>query len=161
LTNFWTLNITDDRIPFTGIIETTTYIDPKYVGGHHLIYLPKYTAPDSEWQEMSDNEIREIWLQHLETMFPHFERGWIRYFPVNRARYVEPLHGLNSSHLIPSVKTPVENLYLATTAQIYPALTNGESVSRHARGATQTILQDFRASIPSRMTGNGSLVSEH
>ena len=28
--------------------------------------------------------------------------------------------------------TPVEGLYLATTAQIYPALTNGESVTRHA-----------------------------
>jgi hypothetical protein len=31
-------------------------------------------------------------------------------------------------------------LYLATTAQIYPALTNGESVSRHAREAAGLIL---------------------
>jgi protoporphyrinogen oxidase len=39
LSGFWTLNITDERIPFTGVIETTSYIDPKYVGGHFLVYL--------------------------------------------------------------------------------------------------------------------------
>ena len=149
LTDFWTLNITDDRIPFTGVIETTTYIDPQYVGGHHLVYLPKYTAPGSRWQQMSDEEIREIWLQNLETMFPHFDQRWIRHFLVHRERYVEPLHGLNSTHLIPKVKTPVENLYLATTAQIYPALTNSESVSRHARQAAQVILEEALAPVPS------------
>lgn len=150
LTGFWTLNITDDRVPFTGIIETTTYIDPELVGGHHLVYLPKYTLPGSPWQEKSDKEIREIWLQHLETMFPHFDRRWIRYFLVHRERYVEPLHPLNSTHLIPQVRTPVENLYLATTAQIYPALTNVESVTRHARQVARVILAgDQRADYPS------------
>jgi protoporphyrinogen oxidase len=148
LTGFWTLNITDERIPFTGIIETTAYIDPQHVGGHHLIYLPKYTAPGSRWQEMTDEEIREVWLQHLTTMFPHFDRRWIRYFLVHRERYVEPLHRLRSAHLIPEVKTPVEGLYLATTAQIYPALTNGESVSRHARQAAQIILEESPAAAP-------------
>jgi protoporphyrinogen oxidase len=140
LTGYWTLNITDDRIPFTGIIETTTYIDPQYVGGHHLAYLPKYTAPGSHWQQMTDDEIREVWLQHLEAMFPGFDRSWIQYFLVHRERYVEPLHGLNQTDLIPAIQTPIEDLYLATTAQIYPALTNGESVSRHALAATETIL---------------------
>mgnify|MGYP000021928383 CR=1 FL=1 len=141
LTGFWTLNITDDRVPFTGVIETTTYIDPQFVGGHHLVYLPKYTLPGSPWQKKSDEEIREIWLQHLESMFPHFNRNWVRDFRVHRELYVEPLHGLNSTHLIPGVKTPVENLYLATTAQIYPALTNSESVTRHARWVARQIME--------------------
>jgi len=147
LTGYWTLNITDDRIPFTGVIETTAYIDPQYVGGHHLVYLPKYTAPGSEWQQKPDDEIREIWLHNLETMFPNFDRAWVRYFLVHRERFVEPLHRLNATHLIPSVKTPIENLFLATTAQIYPALTNGESVSRHARAAAQVVLD--RERVPS------------
>ena len=142
LTGYWTLNITDDMIPFTGVIETTTYIDPKYVGGHHLVYLPKYTAPGSPWQKMSDDEIREIWLQNIEKMFPDFDRSWIQYFLVHRERYVEPLHRVNQTHLIPDMKTPIENLYLATTAQIYPALTNGESVSKYARQAAELIVSD-------------------
>jgi protoporphyrinogen oxidase len=145
LTGYWTLNITDDRIPFTGVIETTSYIDPQYVGGHHLVYLPKYTVPGSRWQQMTDEEIRAVWLDHLETMFPQFDRGWIRHFLVHRERYVEPLHPLNGTHLIPEVRTPIDDLYLATTAQIYPALTNVESVSRHARRAAEAILRHPQA----------------
>jgi protoporphyrinogen oxidase len=145
LTGFWTLNITDDRIPFTGIIETTSYIDPQYAGGHHLVYLPKYTAPGSPWQQKSDDEIRQIWLENLQKMFPDFKRDWVRYFLVHRERYVEPLHGLNGLHLIPDIKTPIKNLYLATTAQIYPALTNGESVTRHAQQAASVLLENSPA----------------
>lgn len=141
LSGYWTLYITDEAIPFTGVIETTTYIDPADVGGHHLVYLPKYTAPDSEWQKKSDAEIQEIWLRNLEGMFPGFERRWIRHFLIQRERYVEPLHRLNRTADIPPVETPVSGLYLASTAQIYPALTNGESVSRHARQAAGMILE--------------------
>lgn len=67
----------------------------------------------------------------------------MRYFLVHRERYVEPLHGLHQSHLIPQVRTPVQNLYLATTAQIYPALTNGESVVRHATATAETIVKEL------------------
>ncbi len=147
LTGYWTLNITDERFPFTGVIETTAYIDPSYVGGHHLVYLPKYTPRDSPWQRKSDDEIREIWLANLEAMFPQFDRKWIRYFVVQRAAYVEPLHPLSSSHLIPSIETPVPGLFLATTAQIYPALTNGESVTRMAQQVARAVL-DARAKVP-------------
>lgn len=146
LTGYWTLNITDDRVPFTGIIETTTFIDPSYVGGHHLVYLPKYTAPGSHWQNKSDEEIKAIWLESLTMMFPDFDPQSVRYFMVHRERYVEPLHELNSTDLIPTVQTPVDRLFLVTTAQIYPALTNGESVSRHGHEAANTILACMAAS---------------
>ena len=142
LTGNWTLNITDDRFPFTGVIETTAFIDPKYVGGYHLVYLPKYTAPGSPWQQKTDEEIKAIWLENLRAMFPDFDTKSIRYFLTHRERYVEPLHGLNETDSVPAVKTPIENLYLSTTSQIYPALTNGESVSRHARESAEIILQE-------------------
>jgi protoporphyrinogen oxidase len=140
LSGYWTLNITDDSIPFTGIIETTSYIDPEYVGGHHLVYLPKYTSPDSPLLQMSDEEIKGLWLRHLQSMFPGFNPDWIRYFLVNRERYVEPLHGLNQTHNIPSRTTPIINFYSATSAQIYPSLTNGESIVRFARETTNIIV---------------------
>lgn len=140
LTGYWTLNITDARVPFTGVIETTSYIDPQYVGGYHLVYLPKYTTPGSDLQKASDEEVRAIWMENLQKMLPDFDPASVRYFLVHREKYVEPLHGLNESHLIPEISTPIGHLYLATTAQIYPALTNGESVCRHAAEAAQQIL---------------------
>lgn len=142
LTGYWTLNITDERIPFTGIIETTSYIDTQYTGGNHLVYLPKYTFADSDWFKMSDEDVRETWLSYLEKMFPEFKREWIRHFIVQRARLVEPLHPVNCTDQIPAIQTPVRGLYLANTEQIYPALTNGESVTAHARQATEAILQN-------------------
>lgn len=148
LTGYWTLNITDESIPFTGVIETTSYIDPKYVGGHHLVYLPKYTQPDSPWFKMSDDEVREVWLQNLEKMFPQFRREWIKHMLVHRERLVEPIHPLNGLHLIPAIETPVKNLYLVNAAQIYPELTNGESVTRHAREASQVVLANRREQLP-------------
>jgi protoporphyrinogen oxidase len=139
LTGYWTLNLTDEELPFTGIIETTSYIDPQYVGGHYLVYLPKYTSPNSPFQEMADKEIKERWLVHLESMMPEFDRGWIRYFSVQRERFVEPLHPLNGTHLIPQIQTPLENLYLATNSQIYPALTNVESICKKAKEVSELI----------------------
>jgi hypothetical protein len=66
-------------------------------------------------------------------MIPEFDESWIQHFLVHRERYVEPLHVLNGTHLIPPIQTPLENLFLTTTAQIYPALTNAESIFGYAR----------------------------
>jgi hypothetical protein len=38
------------------------------------------------------------------------------------------------------VQSPVDGLYVATTAQIYPSLTNGESIVRHARHVADVLL---------------------
>jgi protoporphyrinogen oxidase len=140
LSNYWTLYITEEDIPFTGVIETTTYIDPACVGGYHLVYLPKYTAPSSDWQNRADDEIQEIWLANLERMFPQFDRHWIRYFLIHRERYVEPLHNLNRTDDIPQITTPINNLYLANTSQIYPALTNAESISRFSEQVVSVVM---------------------
>lgn len=156
LTGYWTLNIVDTRFPFTGVIETTAYIDPKDVGGHYLVYLPKYTAPDSDWQTRSDEEIKQIWMENLQVMFPGFTPDCVRYLLVQRERFVEPLHGLRETHLIPSITTPVKGLYLATTAQIYPALTNSESLTKHARKIIQAIEEAESGKIKSAKGTNPS-----
>jgi protoporphyrinogen oxidase len=139
LSGTWTVNIADPSIPFTGVIETTSYIDPVFVGGHHLVYLPKYTAPGSRWLSASDEEVRTVWLGALHRMFPAFDDRWVRYFLVHRERYVEPLRRVASSGMVPGFRTAVRGLHLATTAQIYPQLTNGESVTRHAAAAAQVV----------------------
>jgi hypothetical protein len=75
-------------------------------------------------------------------MFPGFDESWVRCFLIHRELYVEPLHKLNETNSIPEINTPSENLYLATTARIFPTLTNGESVSRHAREASELVLDE-------------------
>jgi protoporphyrinogen oxidase len=142
LTGYWTLNITDPTVPFTGVIETTSYLPPRWVGNRHLIYLPKYLAPGSRYADLSDDALRAEWLFHAQRMFPHLRSEHILHVAVNRAKYVEPLHLLGPGGLrpaLPELCTPVPGLYLANTAQIYPDLTNGESVCRHAECVAERI----------------------
>jgi protoporphyrinogen oxidase len=150
LSDYWVLNIADRAVPFTGIIETTSYIDPQYVGGHHLVYLPKYTAPGSAWLEMPDADIREHVVAALKRIAPDFDPRSVRQLLIHRERYVEPLHRMRGLDPIPAVETPVDGLYLATTAQIYPALTNGESVIRHARAVADVLVARADASAAMR-----------
>jgi protoporphyrinogen oxidase len=138
LTPYYTLNITDPSIPFTGVIETTNLIDPACVGGYHLVYLPKYVSPDSAYARMPDDELRTTFLGYLRRMFPDLRDDDIAAIRIGRERYVEPLHPLGATDLIPPVASEIAGLYLTNTGQIYPQLTNGESVCAFARAtATQ------------------------
>ena len=139
LTNVWTLNIADGEALVTGVIETTSYIDPKFVGGHHLVYVPKYVAPGSPWLTKSDDEIKAAWIAALKRIAPTFSESHIRHVLVHRERFVEPLHGRGAGDAILPLDAPVRGLHITTTSQIYPALTNGESVTRHARDAAEHI----------------------
>jgi protoporphyrinogen oxidase len=139
LSGAWTINIADPSIPMTAVVETTSYIDPKDVGGHHLVYLPKYTAPGSRWLTVGDDEIRATWVAALRRMFPDFSESWIKSFLVNRERYVEPIHRIGAPE-IPGMDNSVGGLHFASTANIYPALSNGEAVTRHALRAVETLV---------------------
>jgi protoporphyrinogen oxidase len=140
LSDFWVTNVADRSVPLTGVIETTSYIDTAYVGGHHLVYAPKYTAPDSTWMKASDEDIRAHWMNALTRMFPTLRSEHVKEFRIHRERFVEPLRDVTQATQIPGVQTPIQHLHLVTTAQIYPALTNGESVTAHARRAAGEIL---------------------
>ena len=142
LTQYSTISICDDTIPFERI-ETTVYTDTRHANPYHLIYLPKFTAPDSPWQDKPDEEITRVWLEHLKIIFPDFKQDWISHSIVNRTPHAEPLHRVNSSHLIPNIRTPIDNLYLVTTDQIYPTPTTGESIIEHAERATEMIVEDI------------------
>lgn len=144
LTGVWTLNVADADALVTGVIETTSFIDPALVGGHHLVYAPKYVHQQSRWLDAPDAEVVDAWRQALARIAPGFARATVRHALVHRERFVEPLHVVNGPGPLP-FDTPVTGLHLVTTAQIYPALTNGESVTRHARDAAAHIAAGARA----------------
>jgi protoporphyrinogen oxidase len=139
---YYVLNITDASIPFTGVVETTNLIDPKHVKGHHLVYLPKYLAPDNEMAQWPDERVKTEWMGHLKRMFPDFDESWITDFIVQRARYVEPIRPLGTSDQIPEMRSGVERLYMGNTTMIYPELGNGEAVTNFSRKLAQAIIED-------------------
>ena len=57
LAGFYVTNITDPGIPFTAVVEMTALVDRAELGGHTLVYLPKYVDPDDPAFGLPDGEI--------------------------------------------------------------------------------------------------------
>jgi len=140
LSDYYFYHIADDDVPFTTVVETTNLIDPQYLKGYHIVYLPKYVEERNPFLNMSDDEIYACFVTYLERMFPAFQEDLIEEKVVLKEKYVEPIHLIGSKNLIPRLVTPVENLYLANTSQIYPELVNCESVVRLAGRVSEAIL---------------------
>ena len=140
LTPYYVLNITDESIPFTAVVETTNLIDPQYINNYHLVYLPKYIEPNSPLATLPDDEVKTTWMKHFKQMFPDFDESMIHDFIVQRARYVEPIRPINTSDQIPEIHTPINNLFMGNTVMIYPDLGNGEAVTRFADKVVSQIM---------------------
>lgn len=149
LTPYYTLNITDERIPFTGVIETTNLIDRRYTNGYHLVYLPKYLTPNNAFAQMDDKTLQASFMKYLRQMFPDLKDEDVAAVRIGRERYVEPLHPLGKTDAIPPISADVPGLYLVNSSQIYPQLTNGEAAVAYAGKAADEIMQ-AQQSIPQR-----------
>lgn len=139
---YYVLNITDESIPFTAVVETTNLIDPQHVKGYHLVYLPKYLAPDNDMANWPDDKVKTEWMRHFKRMFPAFDERDIVEFIVQKARYVEPIRPMGTRDDIPTIKSPVDRLYMGNTVMIYPELGNGEAVTRYAVKVAEQVLAD-------------------
>lgn len=145
LTPYYTLNIADSDIPFTGVIETTNVIDPADVGGNHLVYVPKYVTRNSPFNAKSDDELIGLYHEHLSRMLPSFREAKVRHAFVFRERLVEPLHQIGRPRPVTPMTTPVDGLFVVNNGQIYPELTNCQASVEHAKRALPTILEQRSA----------------
>ena len=115
---YW-LNVNDASFPFVGIIEHTNFED-KDEYGSHIVYLSKYIETSDELFKMSKADFLKFSMKFIKKVFPDFNSKWIIKYDIWKSKYSQPIVVKNYSKLIPSKKTPYENLYLLTMAQIYP-----------------------------------------
>lgn len=119
LAGYYITYITDERVPFTGIIEMTALVDKENFGRNSLIYLPRYLAQEDPFWNRRDEEIQDEFLKALESMYPSFRIGDVLAFKISRARHVLPITTLNySKKLLPPTRTSLENVFVVNSAQI-------------------------------------------
>ena len=119
LADYYVTNITDDWVPFTGIIEMTTLVDTERFGGRSLVYLPRYLAQDDAFWSSSDAEIRELFVSALERMYPHFRREQVLAFQVSRVREVLAVSTLDyTAKRLPALATSLPDVSIVNSAQI-------------------------------------------
>ncbi len=120
LTNVYWLNIADRTIPFVGLIEHTNFIDKSLYGGNHIVYLSNYLGKESELYAMAPDDLWQRYIPGLKSINPAFDESWVKERHYHREDAAQPIIGLDYSNRIPSLKTPIEDLWLANTTQIYP-----------------------------------------
>jgi protoporphyrinogen oxidase len=120
LSDIYWLNIADDDLPFTGVIEHTNFVSPEEYGGKRFVYLSKYLEPDHPYFTMPDDELIDAYVPFLKRINPQFSRSWIERAWVFRERSAQPIIPLHYGQRIPDHRTGLPGLYLANTTQIYP-----------------------------------------
>lgn len=140
LGGYYVTNITDPSVPLTGVIEMGSIVEPQYLGGHYLVYLPRYLLANDERFAESDETVHERCLATLEKMYPHFSRQQVRAIQTARAKYVMALPTLNYSEHLPPVVTSVPGLYVLNSAQITKGNLNVNETIEHVEAQLAEVI---------------------
>jgi protoporphyrinogen oxidase len=108
------------EIPFMGLVEHTNYISPEHYGGDHLVYCGDYLPPDHPYLGYDKERLLAIYLPGLAKINPAFRPDWVRESWFFAERYAQPIPKVHHSRRIPSLKTPIPGLWMATMSQVYP-----------------------------------------
>jgi protoporphyrinogen oxidase len=147
---YYAVNIVEPT-PITSAVETTKVLGTDHTGGNHLVYLPKYCEPSAAEQTEDDESLYERFTDFLAKLSPGFSRDEVVDWTVQRAKLVEPVHQLGTHPRVAPIWPGVKGLALASNAQIYPELLNGESVLRFSEGVAGEVAE--RLGLPGRPAG--------
>lgn len=126
---YYATNIVEPT-PITSAVETSQVVGTEHTDGLHLVYIPKYCDPDAPEQSEDDESVYRRFTDFLAKLSPGFSREEVVDWTVQRAKLVEPVHTIRpgGETRVAPVWPGVEGLALASNAQIYPYLLNGDSV---------------------------------
>ena len=143
LSNMYWLNIADRELPFVGVIEHTNMIDKSIYGDNHIVYVTNYLSQQSDLYQMPQEELLTTYIPHLKKINPDFDRSWIIEDYYHKVDGAQPIIGLNYSQQIPNHRTPIKNLYLANTTQIYPEDRGTNYSVRMGRQVARMVMEDL------------------
>jgi protoporphyrinogen oxidase len=142
---YWT-NVCDPSIGIGAIIEQTNLVPASDYGGRHVTYLGRYfTSAEKDIATTDAAALTNTWIDNLEAAYPKFDRSSITAIHPFKTPYAAPLVTLGYSKRIPDLRAEVGGLYVATTAQIYPADRGMSEGIRLGSDAATAIMADQAA----------------
>lgn len=134
------LNLCDDRLDITGILELTNVVDRQHTAGRSLVYLPRYAVADSRLFERPDAELAAAALRDLATVFPQAGSGWLLHSAVHRAKLIQPIPLANGPALAPPRRLAEGAVYCVSNAQLPTCVLNNNDCVALARDAVAEVL---------------------
>jgi len=115
---YW-LNVTDKKFPFLVIAEHTNFMDKKYYGGQHILYVGNYLPQYHPYLKMTKEELLKEFDPYLKKINPTFNFSLLT-FHLFVGPFAQPVVTTEYPKLIPEMKTPIKNVFLANLDMVYP-----------------------------------------
>jgi protoporphyrinogen oxidase len=116
---YW-LNVNDPGYPFLALVEHTNFLPAADYGGRHLVYLGNYLPMDHPLFAQADAQVLAGFLPALARINPAFDPSWVRESWVFKAPFAQPVVTVGYPRRLPPHQTPLEGVYLANMAHVYP-----------------------------------------
>jgi len=117
--NTYWLNVCDLNSPILAVVEHTNFMDKKHYNHEVLVYVGKYLPREHEFFSMPEDKLFAVYESYLKKINPDFKKELIGY-KVFKAPFAQPIIPINYSKIIPTMETPLPNVFLANIEQVYP-----------------------------------------
>ena len=118
--NTYWLNINDKNFPFVALVQHTNLIDPRFYDGNHILYIGGYYPQNHPYLKMNKENLLKKFSPYLQKINPNCHQLSIINYQLSKSLYAQPIVTPHYQKIIPSFQTPIDNVYLACMAQIYP-----------------------------------------
>lgn len=120
LSPYYWMNISDARLPMSGVIEATNLNPQRGLDGDTVVYIPQYLAHTDPRFATADDELLESYCCALTLINPSFDKSWVKGHWVHRERFAQPVCQVGFSGHVPDIATPVDGLFLTDSYQLNP-----------------------------------------
>jgi len=101
---YW-LNINAHHFPFLSIVEHTNFMDKKFYGNEHLLYIGNYLPRKHSYFRREAIDLLKEFYPYMKTINPKFDKSWVNKIYLFKAPFAQPIMPLNYSQEMPTFQT--------------------------------------------------------
>lgn len=116
--SYW-LNINESDWPFLAVVEHTQFTGTHPYNDKTIVFVGKYLEQSDPQFAMNKDELLKLYYPFLSKLSPHYEKHITNSW-VFKAPFAQPIVEVNHHQLVPSVLTPLKNVYWSSMQQVYP-----------------------------------------
>ena len=117
---FW-LNINDSRLSASGLIEYTNLNPLQSIAPQKIVYISLYTPTDDPDYASSEETLRVRFMKIIKSINPSLDEDKLLGFRVFREPHAQPICPVGFKNTMPAVATPLKNVFLLDSTQLYPS----------------------------------------
>jgi protoporphyrinogen oxidase len=117
---FW-LNINDSRIAANGLIEYTNINPLEEISPDKIVYIPYYAPIEDNWFSMEEESLKQEFFNMLKIIKPDLTKNAVKDMRVHKSRHAQAICTVGFKDRVPPVETPIKNLYILDSTQVYPS----------------------------------------